>query len=254
MCRLLGSALLLLVFGLLSSGPEVLAQKSKAKPDPEKEGLKNTEKTIKAGLLVGRITNIYEESKKIRVQISVPVMRLDEGAAINLINARNEVVQAQLAMQLARDPNGIFQARQHLAQAQLRLAQAQATLYRPEMVTHDLEVQPTDEVIVRRTQPPQTFDDKGRLKKKYTKAELKELRGDDPKLPGYTAEFGDLQNDQIIRLTLVRKKGEKPAPAPKVKLPKKGQPPEEMDPAADLLGKLPQVSMIEILAEPLPNP
>jgi hypothetical protein len=254
MVRLLGAGILFaLILGL--SGPEALAQKAKPKPD-DKDGQKNTDKNIKAGLVVGRVMNIYEESRKLRIQISVPVTRLDEGAAGNLLNAQNGMVQAQLAMRMARDPNAVIQARQQLLQAQVQLAQAQAGLYRTEMVQHEIEVQPIDEVVVRRANPPETFDDKGRLKKKYSKAELKELRGDDPKLPGYKAEFTELQNDQVVRLHLVRKKTEATKPMPKPKLPKKGKTPEEMDPAAELMDKdkLPQVSMIEILAEAAPRP
>jgi len=249
MVRCLGAGVLLVLI-VSSCSPAVWAQKIKPKAD---ETEKNSEKNIKAGLLVGRIMNVYEESRKLRIQISVPVTRVDEGAAVNVLQARQQLVQAQLAMQMARDPNALLQARQQLAQAQLQLAQAQAGLYRTEMVQHELEVQPIDEVIVRRAHPPETFDEKGRLKKKYTKAELKELRGDDPKLPGYKAEFSDLQNDQVVRLHLVRKKGEPTRPQPK---PKKGKMPEELDPAAELLDKdkLPKVSMIEILAEAAPRP
>ena len=36
-------------------------------------------------------------------------------------------------------------------------------------------------------------------KPKLTKAELKELKGPDPKAPGYKAEFGDLTADQVIQ-------------------------------------------------------
>ncbi|MFQ3591917.1 MAG: hypothetical protein SNJ82_01875, partial [Gemmataceae bacterium] len=203
MSRVVGVGILLALI-VCSSGPAVLAQKAKPKPDEgDRDAAKNTEKNIKAGLVVGRLMNIYEESRKLRVQVSVPVTRLDEGAAANLLNAQNGLVQAQLALRMARDPNALIQARQQVAQAQLHVAQAQAGLYRTEIVQHEIEVQPLDEVIVRRVNPPETFDDKGRLKKKYTKAELKELRGDDPKLPGYKAEFSDLQNDQVVRLHLV---------------------------------------------------
>ena len=254
MVRLLGAVILIALIAA-TSGPEVFAQKAKPKPD-DKDGQKNTDKNIKAGLLVGRVMNIYEEGRKLRVQVSVPVTRLDEGAAGNILNAQNALVQAQLAMRMARDPNGVLQARQQLAQAQLQLAQAQAGLYRTEMVQQDIEVQAIDEVVVRRANPPETFDEKGRLKKKYTKAELKELRGDDPKLPGFKAEFTDLQNEQVVRLHLIRKKGEITKPMPRPKLPKKGKTPEEMDPAAELMNKdkLPQVSMIEILIDAAPRP
>ncbi|MGH7170150.1 MAG: hypothetical protein ACRELF_01360 [Gemmataceae bacterium] len=62
-----------------------------------------------------------------------------------------------------------------------------------------------DDVKVRMVQPPPAFDDKGNPKR-YTRKELRELKGD-PKLPGYPAEFSDLKPGQYVQVTLVRKRG-----------------------------------------------
>src|SRR5947207_12211314 len=64
----------------------------------------------------------------------------------------------------------------------------------------DVKVITTDDVKVRTKNPPVAYDDKGD-KKKYTAKELKELRGDDPKLPGYTAEFNDLKQNQVVEVS-----------------------------------------------------
>jgi hypothetical protein len=72
----------------------------------------------------------------------------------------------------------------------------------------DVKVMTTDDVKVRTKNPPVQYDDKGN-KKKYTAKELKELKGNDPKLPGYTAEFNDLKQNQVVEVSLVRKKGDK---------------------------------------------
>jgi hypothetical protein len=71
----------------------------------------------------------------------------------------------------------------------------------------DVKVMSTDDVKVRTKNPPVAYDDKGN-KKKYTPKELKELKGDS-KLPGYSAEFSDLKQNQIVEVSLVRKKGDK---------------------------------------------
>src|SRR5437588_7848100 len=74
------------------------------------------------------------------------------------------------------------------------------------VVTHqkyDLDV-PADAVI-RSMQPPEAYDDKGNPKK-YTAAELKELKGDNPKLPGYTADFNTLKMGQIVKVHFGKKK------------------------------------------------
>src|SRR5438105_4531354 len=77
--------------------------------------------------------------------------------------------------------------------------------------------------------------------------DLDALRGPDKKLPGFMAEFSDVQQDQLIQVSLVRKKD-----APKVVVkPKKGKDKDaDLDPLAD---NLPQVSMIVILREPPPG-
>ena len=71
----------------------------------------------------------------------------------------------------------------------------------------DVKVMTIDDVKVRTKNPPVAYDDKGN-KKRYTPKELKELRGDS-KLPGYTAEFNDLKQNQWVKVSLVRKKSDK---------------------------------------------
>ncbi len=125
-----------------------------------------------------------------------------------------------------------------MMQAQQRMAQAEATIYQVATTTKDVEWQATDDVKVRMLNPPPQFDDKGRVKK-YTKKELRELKGDD-KLPGFPGEFSDIKQDQIIQVTLVKKKDAPRAPV------KKGK-----DASAEVLGdNLPQISMVMIVAEP----
>jgi hypothetical protein len=77
----------------------------------------------------------------------------------------------------------------------------------------DVKVMTTDDVKVRTKNPPVAYDDKGN-KKKYTAKELKELKGNDPKLPGYTAEFNDLKQNQVVEVSLVRKKSDRDAKQP----------------------------------------
>lgn len=248
MRRVLSWVAILVLPLLLCTGPTLHAQKGKK--GKEKDGddeTKNTTKLIKSGVLVGRVQNVYEDKKRIRLQISYPVTSLDPGAAGQIAQAQAQVQQAMLQLRVARDPNALAQARQQVAQAQQQLVQAQARLYRTQMVNKDIEVQATDDVVVRMASPKLRFNDKGDRVKKYTKAELKELKGDS-KLPGYKAEFGDLQTEQIVRVTTVRKKGEK---APVKTPPKKGKKGKGDDnPADGLIDDLPQVSMIEILREP----
>jgi len=104
-----------------------------------------------------------------------------------------------------------------------------------------------DDVLVRTARPREAFDDKGKIKK-FTKAELKELKGD-PKLPGYKAEYGDLASGQIVEVTLVRKKGAMVV-RPKVTA-KRKKDMDELEAADALADNMPQISRIVILAEPM---
>jgi hypothetical protein len=231
------AAVLLLSVLLWPAGP---ANAQKAKKDDEP---KNTTKAIKGGTLVGKVTNV-DEGHKIRLDITYPVTTIDNGALQQVNQAQQRLVQAQYQLRLARDINGLNQARQQMAQAQQQLQQAQARVYKTEMKNKELYVQAIDDVVVRSSKPIPRFDDKGELKKKFTRAELKELRGNG-KLPGYKANYEDVQVDQIVQVTLVKKKGAKPV------RPKKGKPEDAL---GDAVGdETPSISMILIMRLPVPD-
>jgi hypothetical protein len=68
----------------------------------------------------------------------------------------------------------------------------------------DFEFEVDDDVAIRRQQPLPAFDDKGQPRK-YTPAELKELRGPDASVPGYPADFTDLKPGRTVTLYLVQR-------------------------------------------------
>jgi len=231
----ISSLAILVLSALFLTGTPVQAQKKKKDADKDLD-TKTTEKMVKAGVLVGKVAAVYEDSRKIRLSVTIQVPKLNTGALTSM-------QQAQQAMMTAR-LQGNYQG---MIQAQQQMQQAQRTLYTVDTKTQDIEVEARDDVIVRTAKPKADFDDKGKVKK-LTRAELKALKGPNPKLPGYKAEFGDVSTDQYIQVTLVRKKG---AAAPKVVRPKKGK---DVDAGAvDILGdSKPQISMIVILREPAP--
>jgi hypothetical protein len=220
----------LLVPAMMLTSPLAGADKNKDK-DKDKDLDKPTEKYIKVGTLSGKVMAVYEDKKKVRVQIAY--QKLNPQGLVS-------VQQAQLAMAMARTLQAVVQAR-------MQMANAQRNLYTTAHV--EVEVQAIDDVVVRTVRPREAFDEKGKIKK-FTKAELKELRGPDPKLPYFKAEFGDLTADQVIEVQVVRKKGEpKPKPAPRPK--KKGKD-DDIDPET-LRDDAPLVNMIIIRADPLPS-
>ncbi len=111
-------------------------------------------------------------------------------------------------------------------------------------VTQSLEIQATDDMKVRMLRPPVDFDQKGRPRK-YTTKELKELKGPDPKLPGYVADFDSLKPDQIVQVYLARKKEALRRPSRR----KNKDLEAEADPERS--SSRPIVTMIMILQEPV---
>src|SRR3954447_5449820 len=187
----------LCVPALLLVGP-AFAQKEKDKDKDKDLDKEKATQWVKVTTIRGKVTAVYEDKRKLRVQIQVPTLQ----------------------------PNG--------------------RTYKIEMQAKDVEVQAIHDVVVRMSYPKPDFDDKGRPKK-YTKAELKELKGDS-KLPGYKAEFGDVQTEQIVQITIVRKKGASTA-KPKV-APRKGKGKDKDDIDALAEDATPQVSVIMIVAQP----
>lgn len=210
---------------LLLSGSLVEAQK-KADADKDKDLDKGGEKMVKVGAVVGKVMAVYPDKKKIRIQVAVQV---PNPAGMQAVKS------AQMAMANARTPQTAYQA-------QIAYMKALQGLTKTE--NKDIEIQATDDVVVRRFQPREEFDDKGKPKK-YTKKEKLELRGPDKKLPGYTAEFDDVSTDQYVKLTLVRKKG-----GPVVKTPRRGKD-KDANAEADLMAENgPMASLIVIVSEP----
>jgi len=224
---LLGTFFGLLI--LLSGAPLAEAQKKKDDLDPKEA--KTSEKMIKAGQLVGKVKSIHESKKTLRISVTVVTPKPNVGAIQGYAQAKQNYLNA-----LYKRPPDRAGAIQALAQMQ----QHQANLYTYEKKDHEYELSTVDEVEVRAIKPKPEFDEKGNIKK-LTKKQLKELKGPDPKKPGYPAEFGDVQPDLIIKVQLVKKKeASRPAPMRRKK-------DEELDPLAD---NLPQVSSIMILHDP----
>jgi len=221
---------LLLLLGILTL-PAFAQKKPKADPSKDLEKGATSEKMLKAGQLSGKIMAIVESKKALRIQVTVPVQKLNEGAVNGLAQAQQSYQQAALH----RDANGMMNA-------QRDMIRHQANLYTVENRSQDMEVGTIDDVKVRAAQPPEQFDDKGKVKR-LTSKELKELKGSDPKLPGYNAEFSDLHEGQYVLLTLVQKKGS----TSRLPVRHKGKG-KDLD--ADLLAdNQPQASMIVILGE-----
>jgi hypothetical protein len=186
-----------------------------------------TDKMLKAGELTGKLTKLPEGDRKyFTLQVK---LRYVAPNANGVASIQQQILQTRLANMTPA------QKAQKLQELNLQMAKE---LSHTKEESKDIELVATDEMKVRLKNPPPKFDDKGRLRKP-TAQELKEAKGD-AKLPGYEAELDSLKKDQMVTVTLVRKK----LPPPR-KGALKDENPDD---------RRPQVSMIMILAEPVAKP
>ena len=239
MHRLLtGIAVLLLALCVVPA----FAADDKDKKDPAPDAKKDSdnkdatppvEKPIKVGVVTGKLVEVNESAKSIKVEVTTQVQKPNVGELQALQNCEIQLQQA--AYKCPPDYNQI-------ASLQQQILQHKANSVTMEKKTSNVDYTATDDVKVRLAEPPPAFDDKGNVKKRTNK-ELAELKGDpkdpDSKLPGYPGAFSDLHQGAMVQVTLVKKK-DAPHTGPK---PKDADPDVKQD-------NLPQASMIEIYPEP----
>jgi len=224
------------------------AKKDVEKPDTKKDEKKDSP-WVKAGQVSGTIVSINESQKSLRLKIGVPKLKAEALQALNQasqeLNQANQALAAayakpaQRADQAQQKAQAIQTAQQKISQVQQKMAYQKANMYTTEYQEH--EIMTIDEVVVRLAEPAPKFDDKGK-KVKFTAKELKELKGTDTKLPGYTGDFSDLRSNQMVQCSLVRDKAS-------LKPMKVGPKPKDADVEITVDNK-PQISMVYILAEP----
>ena len=159
--------------------------------------------------VTGKVVKVDATDKSFTVQLDMA--KVNPKAANNLARTENRVTQDQARLlqeqqDILRTANPIQRAQkmQKLA-AEMQRLQAQETRQANTATTtehKDFELESTTDAKVRRQDPPVQYDDKGKVKK-YTPEELKELKGPDPKQPGYAADWSDLKEGQMIKVTLV---------------------------------------------------
>ena len=155
------------------------------------------EKLIAAGLLAGRVTALDGDERTLALQVTLRYLAANDDAVAEQADLRQQLADA-LAIE---DPD---ERLQRVREVQAALLANQANLLRVEETEQEVALQAAADVRVRLAKLLPAFDDKGNPRK-YTPQELKDLKGPD-NLPGYTADFADLKEGQIVRVSLARKK------------------------------------------------
>jgi hypothetical protein len=211
-----------LLVGLILAAAVGAADKDDKKKDDKKK-----DDTIIAGQVTGQVAHVESAGKGFRINVQVPVP--DPAAMLSVAN-----LQRQLAM--TTTPQDRFNVMRQIAVQQQNMTR---------MEMRPLDLEPAEGMIVRLKNPPVAVDDNGKVKR-YTQKELKELKGDDPKLPGFQADFDSIRMGQIVQVTLTRKKPEKPEKP-------EGKKPVKKEDMEFLNEERPLVKMVLIVAEPPPQ-
>jgi hypothetical protein len=186
-----------------AAGQNQAAKPRTAPPLPEK------------GEIAGTVAMAGGSSKALVLSIAVQVYEPNKGAKRNTGNSQlqqlyrrqMEIQRDQMQLARARNPRDAMRRMQELqrdmAQLQIQIARlggnAQQAPFKVVTKKQEYEVATDDNTKVLFTTPPIAFDEKGNVKK-YTDAELKELR--DPKLPYYKGTFDQLRPGHLVKITL----------------------------------------------------
>jgi hypothetical protein len=162
-----------------------------------------------AHTVTGKLLSVGGTDKSLSLRVDYQVLEPKPNAGKGQAHAMQHLLHEQ--QQIMRTRNPLVRA-QKLQQFEIDAIRQQnrAVNQAFKLVSEhkDFDLESTAEVKVRYLEPPAQYDDKGQLKK-YTAAELKELKGKNPDLPGYEADFDKLTVGQAVRVTLAVPKADK---------------------------------------------
>lgn len=180
------------------------------------------------GEVSGKVSVVGGSSKTVTVQVEFQAYEPNAAAQRNNTNNSRLNQIYRLQMQIQRDQMQMQQSRNQqtamrtmmalqrdMARLQMEMARLggnpQQAPFKVVTKKQDYEIETDDNTKVRFLQPPLAFDEKGNPKK-YTDAELKELKGADAKLPGYQGSFDQLRPGHVVRIAVGKKTATKAAP------------------------------------------
>ena len=216
----------------------VPAQAQKQNPGQKPGQTLDAEKILRPGDVAGRIVSLSGNLFTLRVPYTTLELKpnarqiLDSTNRQNqtLINQFNRLAQLQNQLATARNRNqynSIMRQINNLTnQIQRTGGRGQQSPYRVVQKSADIEIELSPDVKIRTNFLPFAYDDMGDPKK-YTKEEIKELKGPNPKEPGYKAELTDLKVGQDVKVTLARVKDKDLDSPPE----NKDKPADKKDPA-----------------------
>src|SRR5258707_1201113 len=170
---------------------------------------------LQAGQVTGKLANLGSSGKALTLQVETQSLQANPGYNAGKGNTpavqsalKHQAEALKLQEQILRTHNPLHRAALlQRATAQALQVHPQHNLFKVVTTTKDFDLQAADDVKVRMLNLPDLFDEKGNPKK-YTADELKDLKGSDTKLPGYTSDFSSLKNGQQVTVYLSKPKSD----------------------------------------------
>jgi hypothetical protein len=239
------AALLLAVF----IRPAGAGDKGNKKKDKYQAAPADYDSLVQAGQAVGKLSNLDGTDHTFTLQIQYQYLTATAKGKTN--PEVKKLVRQQAQVLKTTDPIKRLERLDKLilqAQRMQLTGKGNRNLFKVTTGRKDFNLRTIDDVKIRTMQLPVEYDDQGKVKK-YTAKELKELKGKDPNLPGYTAAWDQVADGQTVKVTL---------------LPKKKKKDTQKDAAKDKDAKdkaaaeadddyRPQVKMLVIMKEPPPD-
>jgi hypothetical protein len=165
---------------------------------------------VQAQIATGKVNTLASTDKTFTLQLDYQYL-VATGKKGGKINSQvTSLLRQQEQIMAVRDPVKRLQRLQKLIRkAQQLQARGGRLPFKVKQGRKDFDLRAIDEVKVRVMQPPVEYDDQGNVKK-YTAKELKELKGKDRKLPGYTSSWDQVADGQTVTVYL-KPRTKKPA-------------------------------------------
>ncbi len=200
-----------LLAALLLAWPAVAADKNKEKKEPQAPAAtaQDYQALADAHTVTGKLLSVGGSDQSFSLRVEYQVLQPNPHAGRETSRGAQHLLREQ--REILRTRNPLLRAVK-LQQLEARVLNQEAKAvngaFKSVKEHKDFDLESTADVAVRYREPPVQYDDKGYLKK-YTAAELQQMKGKNPDLPGYQASFSDLAPGQTVRVTLARPRADK---------------------------------------------
>jgi hypothetical protein len=180
--------------------PVLAADDDETKPKDENKPKKGKQTpTLK---FLAKLVKVNKSSKILTVELHQPIVVANNHHIRNVAHWQRKLVEAGRVKKPQDRAKRIAEAQNHIAFHEARSFQVKDK-------HQNVDLQAVEDLQVRTMVLPPAYDDKGNPRK-HTADELKELKGPNKDLPGYTADFSDLKGNLIVEITIGQPKNTGP--------------------------------------------